>query len=287
MELLDVRRSLTQCFNSLSGVYSSDQVIAEVMYLRKYDKSPYRDSLYSYLKSVGIFRVDSLADIAQVVSGLTPEVLRVFGWDNGHGDFLLSGRYIVPIRDITGNVTALVGWFPDDKKYITTPTYGFSKEGQFFGMETFQWSWDGGYAVPEGTVSREPAKRGLTYLVEGIFDTLTLQALGFPAIGNMGLTMSSFKSEMLKRYDRVVVIPDNDKAGSTASPYRGLLGKGGSRGLYRPSASVTAWKIPVDNVVIRLPEGIKDADDLIKGYACFDDLVAAQCAQYIYSVRVT
>lgn len=287
MELLDVRRSLTQCFNSLSAVFSTDEVIAEVMHLRRYATSPYRDSLFAYLKAVGIFKVDSLYDILLTIPGLTVDVLKLFGFVTDSGAFLLDNRYIIPIRDIMGNVTALTGWYPDTKKYITTPTYGFSKEGQFFGMETFQWSHTGGYLTPVDAAGEPVSPKGLTYLVEGIFDALSLQALGFPALANMGLTMSSYKSEILRRYGKVVVIPDNDKAGATASPYRGLFGRGGSRDSLRPSASSTAWRITNENVVMRLPDGIKDVDDLIKGYLCLDDLVAAQGAQYIYSVKLS
>jgi DNA primase len=54
---------------------------------------------------------------------------------------------------------------------------------------------------------------GLVFVVEGIFDTLSLRAIGLPAIGTMGADVSRSKGELLKIFKKVVAIPDNDRTG--------------------------------------------------------------------------
>lgn len=271
-KVLEIRNGLTDLVDKLIAVFSTDEVISEVMIRRKYNASPYAESIEQTLKEVGIFKLDYLSEISYIVPDITLEQLKLYGMTDRNNEYLLRGRYVVPIRDIAGKVTALVGWFPDVKKYVTTPTYGFSKDGQFFNIDCFSKSFNGDYPKYKDEESGEILEsKGLVYLVEGIFDTLALRSLGFPALGNMGLEMSLMKSEILTRFGKVIAIPDNDKAGMATNKYLNRIsGKGKN----------FEWPIKNDCVIVQLPRGVKDSDDFIKGYYCFEDLLRCQKAKY-------
>jgi len=271
-KVLKVRQGLTDLVDKLISVFSTDEVISEVMSMRKYTTSPYAEAIENTLREVGVFKLDYVSDILIVDPEISQEDLKLFGLVDRNGNYLLSGRYTIPIRDISGNVTALTGWYPDVKKYVTTPTYGFSKDGQFFNMECYSKSFNGDYPKYKDEETGEVLEsKGLVYLVEGIFDTLSLRALGFPALGNMGLDMSLIKTEILTRFGKVIAIPDNDNAGKGTNKYKNAFsGKGKN----------VSWLIKNENVVVQLPKGVKDSDDFIKGYYCLEDLLLCQKAKF-------
>jgi DNA primase len=162
--------------------------------------------------------------------------------------FLLQNRWTIPIRDIQGNLSALVGWYPDTKKYITTPSLFFAKEHLFYNIdEAYRLSWD--------------KYNGLVFLVEGMFDCMSLRVLGLPAISTMGVTVKSPKSEQLKLFRKVVAIPDGDKAGKRATnKYDKKYG----------------WEIPNGSTMVKIESAelqteygvlkVKDIDNIISYY---------------------
>lgn len=271
-KVYDTRKGMTKLVDKLAKVFSTEDVIAEVMHLRGYDKSYYAQEMYETLKEVGVFKLSYWSEVDLVDSSLTAEEVKLYGLKTAKGAYLLGDRYTVPIRDISGDVTALVGWYPDYKKYITTPTYGFSKGSQFFNMECYAQSMRGAYPKQEGSTEES----GLVYLVEGIFDTLSLRSLGFPALGNMGLEMTRVKTEILTRFGTVVAIPDNDKSGRGTNKYlSGVRGKG----------KHNEWVIKNKHVIVQLPKGVKDTDDFIKEYICKEDLLG--CQNKLYQVKLS
>ena len=179
--------------------------------------------------------------------------------NTGEEKFLLNGRYIVPIRDIAGNLVALVGYFNDHNKYITTSSTIFSKNALFFNIDhAYRLSWE--------------KYNGVVFLVEGIFDALSLRAIGIPAIATMGVTVENPKCELLKFFSKVIAIPDNDRAGKKA------LARG----------TKESWIVPPNTTFLRIkgicktPFGdlkVKDVDNLV---SYFDD-VKEMLLQYKYS----
>jgi DNA primase len=277
-KVIEVRNGLTDVVDKLISIFSTDEVISEVMSLRKYIYSPYAEQMEKTLREVGVFKVDYMSEIQFLIPDLTEENAKLYGLTDRNGNYLLSGRYAIPIRDISGKVTALVGWYPDVKKYVTTPTYGFSKDGQFFNMECFSKSFDGDYPKYKDEETGEVLEStGMVYLVEGIFDTLSLRSLGFPALGNMGLDMSLMKTEILSRFGKVIAIPDNDNSGKGTNPYLSAI-SGKRKNL--------AWTIKNENVIVQLPKGVKDSDDFIKGFYCFEDLLRCQKAKYKINLNI-
>lgn len=254
-----VRQELTEFFDKVSSVCCTDSIVYELMRHRGYQTQ----EMFDELKKTGVFKLDYLSELT--VLGYDTSKLAEWGLLSEHGDYLLSGRYVVPIRDIGGNVIALVGWHPKGgpRKYVTTPTLGFSRDASFFNLDCYQMAWE--------------KYNGLVYVVEGIFDTISLRSLGLPALGNMGLEMSTIKTQILSRFGKVIAIHDNDKAGRGVDPMlNAISGK-------KPSL---VWAIENENVFVRLPDEVKDIDDFIKDFDCLEDLLSCQKAKYIKRLKI-
>lgn len=147
------------------------------------------------------------------------------------GRFLLSGRFIFPVRDMLGNVVALIGWFPDEKKYITTPSKLFSKSCLYYGLEQF-------------------ANTGINknvLIVEGIFDSLSVRSLGITCYAEMGIDTSRYKVAMYSLFRRILAVPDNDKEGRTV-------------------VLSDSWKLPLNGGYMTWSGNIKDIDLLVNSY---------------------
>lgn len=164
------------------------------------------------------------------------EKLRNAGEDLGlftsEGKFLLAGRYIFPVFDMLGNVIALIGWFPDEKKYITTPSKLFSKSCLFYGIEQLS-----------TTGINQPY-----VLVEGIFDCLSVRSLGIPCIAQMGIDSSRYKIAMYSLFSTLLAIPDNDTEG-------------------RKVLESDKWSLPSNGKYLRwVGDSSKDIDKLCNSY---------------------
>lgn len=160
--------------------------------------------------------------------------------------YLLDGRYVIPIYDIASNLVAMVGWYPDYKKYITTSSMFFAKNMLYFNIEhAYRLSWS--------------KYNGVVFLVEGIFDALSLRAIGLPAIATMGANVSSPKSEILKQFSKIVAVPDNDKTGKKS----------------RTVGTKDSWVVPKNTTFLKITGKcktefgdlkVKDIDNLISYY---------------------
>ena len=165
--------------------------------------------------------------------------------------FILNNRFIIPVYGVNGDLVSLIGYFPDDRKYITLPTPFFSKECMFF---NFKQAYELSYSDYDG----------LVFLVEGIFDCLSLRSIGLPCIATMGSTVSKLKCELLKMFKKVIAIPDNDKTGRLA------LNRYDKRGwVVPPNATMLRFKggeldleSPTGPVIVKC----KDVDDLVLWY---------------------
>lgn len=257
-----VRSELTKFFERVCKVYCTDELILELMGHRKY----YNQAMFDTLKDLGMFKVDYLSELTLVFPDITTEQFKQWGLVNENGDYILGGRYVVPIKDITGNVIALVGWHPmgGSRKYVTTPTLGFSRDASFFNLDCYSLAWE--------------KWNGAVYVVEGIFDTISLKSLGLPALGMMGLEMSPIKTQILTRFGKVIGIPDNDKSGKKVNPLTNPFSGGRNDRKF-------AWNIENENVFITLPTGVKDVDDFVKEFDAYEDLVACQNFKYMKKLK--
>lgn len=181
------------------------------------DESPQYDLIKSM--NLGYFESDDI----EVFKKYSEEL----GLFSKKGNFLLNGRYIIPVEDISGNLVSLIGYYPDFKKYITLATPFFSKACMFFNFkQAYELSWS--------------KFDGFVIVVEGIFDCLSLRALGLPCIATMGATVSRIKGELLKLFSFVLGIPDDDTTGR--------------KSLNRYSAK--GWKVPDNAVMLKFTGGL-------------------------------
>lgn len=207
---------------------NQDEVIREICALREYDY----ERMGVILKKADFIFPENVDDkklekVGEELALVTKE-----------GKFLLTGRYVFPVMDMLGNIIALIGWYPDEKKYVTTPSKMFSKDCLFFGMEQL------------GTTGI-----GKTYyLVEGIFDSLTIRSMGFPCIAQMGINSSRYKEVLYTLFKKLVAVPDNDTQGSDV-------------------LRNDKWKIPYSGKYMRWKSStyIKDIDKLCNMFE-YDDV---------------
>lgn len=176
---------------------------------------------------------------------LLGEMRDQIGLVSSKDNFLLSGRFIIPVENIAGDLVALIGYFPDVKKYITTPNPFFDKECLFFNFkQAYELSWK--------------EYGGVVYLVEGIFDCLSLRAIGLPAIATMGSSVGDYKKELLKLFGKVIAIPDNDKTGRRAIDIYGGNG----------------WKLPYNSTIVKFDGGVIDIGGVERKVKDMDNFVS-------------
>lgn len=235
-------------------------------YYRKYSSE--LNEVYSILKSsYEDDSIDSLCKIRGYVSDYQRDLLTELGVGTcmlGNFDvfseysselglmtkndnFLLNGRYIIPVYAINGDLVSLIGYYPDVRKYITLPTPFFSKDVMFFNFkQAYEAAW-GSYS-------------GVCILVEGVFDCLSLRSIGLPCIATMGSTVSETKGELLKLFSKIIAIPDDDTVGRRA------LNRYDKKG----------WKVPYNATFVKFHGGLfdvgeesihcKDMDDFVSWY---------------------
>lgn len=221
-------------YKELKSRFNPESDIQEICRLRGYLPDSDQSTLLEEL---------NIGSCTLLDKDLCNETANKYGYLNTSGFFLLDDRFIIPVRDICGNLVTLIGYYPDRKKYITVPTPFFSKELMFFNIDdAFIRSWED--------------YNGVVILVEGIFDCLSLRAIGLPAIATMGSDVSYAKREVLRNFNRVIYIPDNDSVGRRAlNRYDKMYG----------------WKVPANAVGVRLmgevdfnEEGMSDEDKILK-----------------------
>lgn len=204
-------------------------VIQNICRYRNYDI----ERMYDILNNIGFIFINKDKFDKRKIAVLSKD----YGLMTESGEFLLTDRFIFPVKDMLGNIIALIGWYPDEKKYITTPSKLFSKECLFFGMEQL-----GKVGIGHDFV-----------LVEGIFDCISVQSLGLNCIAQMGIATSRYKETLYSLFRRIVAIPDADTEG-------------------RKVVAQDKWKLPVSGRYFRWSgtQGIKDIDDLIRNYESED-----------------
>lgn len=174
---------LKSCSRDRNTVYS------EICALRGYDMERMMpilrkaDFLYLDMNKVNLDKVKSYG-----------EDLALF---NDDGYFLLKDRYIFPVKDMLGNIITVIGWYPDEKKYVTSPSKFFSKDCLFYGMEQ----------LGESGIGRR------YYVVEGIFDCLSVRSLGINCVAMMGIDSSRYKEVVYSLFKQIVAVPDVDERG--------------------------------------------------------------------------
>lgn len=158
--------------------------ISKLMEMRGY----FSEEMRNFLEEYGVVLLNEGTDVEKLKN--LKSNINLF---SEKGNFLLEGRFIIPIKDLTGRVISFVGWYPDDRKYITIKTKLFQRNYLLFGMEQ----------LPCETL----------FVCEGIFDSLHLRANGFNAVSVMGADISLVQREWCRLTSEIWGIPDNDNIG--------------------------------------------------------------------------
>lgn len=224
------------------------------LYQRRYEE----DSIESLCQTRGYTsqeHKDLFAELHIGIGEISPVDLEDFdkyelnqlGLVSQKGNIILNNRYIIPHFNIDGTINTLIGYYPDVRKYITLPVPFFSKECMFFNFrQAYELSWS--------------KYNGVVFLVEGIFDCLSLRSIGLPAMATMGADVSEIKCELLKLFRKVIGIPDDDDIG------RKSLNRYDKKG----------WKVPYNATMVKFVGGnidmggtllhCKDIDNFVSWY---------------------
>lgn len=160
----------------------------------------HNENQLSFLENKQVFKVETPYNLSKDQSDL----LHTYGFytkDTDH--YLLSNRFIIEVRDASGRLITVIGWYPDQRKYITIATRYFSKNIDWFNIDQ---AFDQSYYEFDRTL----------FVVEGIFDALSLASLGLPAVATMGANVGTLKGKTLTLFDKIIAIPDGDEVGLNA-----------------------------------------------------------------------
>lgn len=118
--------------------------------------------------------------------------------------------------------------YPDNKKEILS-------DFRFYGLES----------------TAEALSSGAMCVCEGIFDRIRLEAEGFPAMTTLGSKISSTQIRIMNRFDRIILIGDNDRAGREAQ-------KDIMKGVKRVSQYLIPYEKDIDDLAKKRPEVFKE-----------------------------
>lgn len=179
------------------GISNEEETYSEICALRLYQDP----RMVEVLKEVGFAKLPDTVDLEPLKKLSSYQLL---GLETKTGRCLLEGRFVFPVKDMMGNILALIGWYPDEKKYITSPSKYFHRSSLFFGLEQLS------------TYGRQ----GVVFVCEGIFDALSLRSLGYRAYATMGVELSRQKRLLYPLLGgRVVGVSDRDRVGNSVRDY--------------------------------------------------------------------
>jgi DNA primase len=99
----------------------------------------------------------------------------------------------IPVHSPDGMPVGFVGRSIEGKEFKNTP--GLPKSKVLFNLHRVKSS-------------------NSVYIVESSFDVIRLDQCGFPAVATLGANVSSYQTDLLKKYfNNIIVIADNDEAG--------------------------------------------------------------------------
>lgn len=120
------------------------------------------------------------------------------------GDFVRQAlRFVFPLMTPDRVIAGWVGYDYEEEKYKYLMSFAkFAEKGRMF----FNWvNIDKGY------------KEDVCIIVEGVFDSLRLNELGFyNNVGLLGKRVTEYQKRILNRFSLLVLIPDNDVPGEKA-----------------------------------------------------------------------
>jgi len=232
-EVIPKFREYSSMLNEVFNYISNNGTLDGLMEIRGYTES----SMHTTLEELGVAKLD---EEVEEFKGY-PQELHLLSRNDR---FLLQGRYAIPVYAPNGrDMLSIIGYYPDNRKYITLPTPFFSKRVNWFNFAN-------AYELSRSSSDWFEC----CVAVEGIFDCISLRSIGVPAIATMGSEVSDEKAELLKFFKKVLAVPDADEAGR-----RGIESK---------------WHVPSNTKFLKIKGGLVEVGDgIIKRVKDMDDFV--------------
>lgn len=117
---------------------------------------------------------------------------------------------LLPVMDLAGDVVGLTGWDAQHKyQEITEGTWGLSMY-KVSSKNVFQRE---KYFLSDIPLLKRTFDKRVIFITDGVFDSVTLNYRGIPALALLGSTFSPENLYFLRWYKRIYVCADNDAAG--------------------------------------------------------------------------
>ncbi len=138
--------------------------------------------------------------------------VREYGYDcyDDEGLCKWNNNLVVPITDVAGKVVAIGGFNPFI--YLSSKESG-CKTANYYKYSNSSVYKKGRYLYSMPGIYEKSVKDGYAFLVDGLFDCITLTGLGFNALALLGSSVSPEIIVQLRFVRRVILIADNDNAG--------------------------------------------------------------------------
>lgn len=129
---------------------------------------------------------------------------------NLNGECKWSNYLVIPIYNVTGEIVAFGGFNPF--LYAKSHESGANQESyyQYSSRALFK---KGNYVYCENGIFERALTEGYLFVVDGIFDAISLTHAGFNAAGLMSSTVTQEILVQLRMVKRIILANDNDKAG--------------------------------------------------------------------------
>lgn len=153
------------------------------------------------VKDAGIFYIGDMAEMIHPEFYSKLESFGVISPTNKRPIF--HNRYLIPIKDVKGNVLNVVGYSAEaDERYVYGTAPYYRRTNTLWGLENMEMAYELGYA----------------FVTEGITDAIRLRDIGYKNVFAMcGTHKSDFIIQQLNRCRYGIIrIPDRDKAGLRA-----------------------------------------------------------------------
>lgn len=190
--------------NLIERIYADDME-SQDYYLNLLGQA--REIPLDYLKSLGAFFVPN-NDYIKYYGGndsLNPDFDLYT-----YGQCLWTHFLVIPVKNLSGKICGFVGW---DANNSLKKAEGIATDLSTYRVSNKRVFDKNHYFLADVKVLEENYHNGVLFVVDGVFDSLSLNCRGIPAISLLGSYPSALHYYFLHWFSHIYVITDNDKAG--------------------------------------------------------------------------
>ena len=193
----------------VNNIWSEDNKSAQLELLRLFNEH-YRKCNYEYLGKLGAFIAFNNDYIAQQYEDYEEITNMCTGLYSTSGKCIFSNRLVIPIRGFNNKVYGFVGYdngnncMTDEDRIKHIPYLYMSDK--YFAKDRF---W-----LINKDEYEDAYHKGYICIVDGIFDKITLQGLGYNAVSLLGSSLTKYHRDYLRYIKNWIVFSDSDLAGN-------------------------------------------------------------------------